>query len=149
MTPGQPPPRPAVDHAVEVDEEDRLVGTVGMRDARAQPAGDERQVRVGVARLDGALLGIEVVAALEAVVLVAGAFGKQRPEGVDVGRNVLCAQPRRQAAIEEARRSCATTSRGSADRRRQRLVFGGEPGSQVDDVETRPRSKLERHIERF
>ena len=41
-------------------------------------------------------------AALEPVVLVAGAFGKQRAERVDVGRDVLGAQPRRQAAIEKA-----------------------------------------------
>ena len=50
--------------------------------------------------------GVQVLAPLEPVVLVAGAFGKQRAEGLDVGRNVLRAQPRRQAAIEETRRSC-------------------------------------------
>ena len=74
----QAPPRPALDDAVEIDEEDRLAGPVRVRDARAQAAGDEREVRVGVPRLDRALLGIEIVAALQPVVLVAGALRKQR-----------------------------------------------------------------------
>ena len=113
-----------------------------------QAAGDERQVRVGVARLHGALLRVEVVAALEPVVLVAGAFREQRPERLDVARNVLGAEPRRQAAVEEARgrvgRPVQAVRIGG-----KRLVFGGEMGPQLDDVESRLGEKLERKVERL
>jgi hypothetical protein len=33
--------------------------------------------------------------------------------------------------------------------RAKRLVFGREMGSEIDDVETRLRGKLEREVERF
>jgi hypothetical protein len=47
-----------------------------MHHAGTQTAGDERKMGVGVARFDGALGGVEIVAALQAVVGVSGAFGK-------------------------------------------------------------------------
>ena len=120
----------------------------GMRDARAQPAGDEREMRVGVARLDRALHRVEIVAAIEPVVLVAGALGKERPEGVDVGGDVLRAQPRRDAAIEETGRRVGRPVQ-AVGITGERFVFRGEPGPQLDDVEARLRSHLKREIQRF
>jgi hypothetical protein len=105
-------------------------------------------VRIGVARLDGTLFGIEVDPPLQAIMLVSGAFGKEGAEGVDVGRDVLRFQARGQGAIEEARsrvRRPVQTARVAV----QRLVFGREMGSEIDDVEARLRGKLEREIERF
>ena len=105
-----------------------------MRHARAQPlamkARCESALRGSTARCSAS----RSVAALESVVLVAGALGKQRAEGVDVGRNVLRAQARGQAAIEE--------SGGGVKRpveavriRVERLVFGREMRPEIDDVE--------------
>ena len=92
--------------------------------------------------------GVEVVAALEPVVLVAGALREQRPEGLDVARNMFGAEPRGQAAVEEARgrvrRPVQAMRIGG-----KRLVFGGEMGSQLDDVESRLGEKLERKVERL
>jgi hypothetical protein len=48
-----------------------------MRDAGPKTAGDERQMRVAVSRLYLALLRVKVVAPLESIVLVAGAFRKE------------------------------------------------------------------------
>ena len=107
-----------------------------MRHAGAQAAGDERQVRVGVARFDRALLGVEVLTALQPVVLVAGAFRKQRAERFHVRRNVLGAQAGGEAAIQEAgggvERPVQAVRKGA-----ERLVFGREMGTELDDVETR------------
>src|SRR3954471_7382347 len=91
-------PRASLVDAVEIDEEHRFAGAVRMRDAGPQAAGNERQVRVGVARFDRALVSVEIGAFLEPVVLVAGALGKNRAERVDVRRHVLRAEPGGQAA---------------------------------------------------
>jgi hypothetical protein len=40
----QAPARASVDHTVKIDEADGLADAVRMRDARTQPAGDEREV---------------------------------------------------------------------------------------------------------
>ena len=132
--------------AVEVDEEHRLVGAVRVGDARAQAAGHERQVRVGVAGLDRPLCRVEIVTALEPVVLVAGALGKQGPERLEIRRNVLRAQTRGQAAVQKARRSCGTTST-AAGIGGQRLVLGGEMSAEIDEVEPRARRELDRQVE--
>jgi hypothetical protein len=99
---GETAARPALVDAVEVDEADGFAGAVRVSDTGAQPAGDERQVRVGVARLVGALLGIEVEALVQAVVLVAGAFREERAEGFDVRRDPIGAQAGGQAPIQKA-----------------------------------------------
>ena len=65
--------------AVEIDEADRLVRPVGVGDAGAEAGGDERQVRIGVLRLDDALLGGELHPAIEPVVLVVGALRERWP----------------------------------------------------------------------
>ena len=143
--PRQPAARAAVHHAVEVHEAHGFVWAVRVRHARPQPAGDEREMRVRVPWLDRALLGIEVPAALQPVMLVPGPLGEQRPEGFDVSRHVLCAQPGRQAPVEKAgrrvRRPVETVRKLG-----QRLVLGREVGAELDNVESCPRGKLERQI---
>ena len=104
-------------YAVEIDEEDGLTGAVRVRDAGAQAAGNEGEMRVGVPWLNRPLLGIEVLAAFQPVVLIAGAFGEDRAEGIDVGRDMLGAQPGGQTAIEESRQWCERTSKGTEERR--------------------------------
>src|SRR5262245_62417463 len=68
------PPRPPFVDPVEVHEAHRLAGPVRMRDAGAEPTGDEDQVGVRVTRLDGPLCGIEIEPPFELVVLIAGAL---------------------------------------------------------------------------
>src|SRR4030095_1001725 len=114
----QSPPRLPVIHAVEIDPADLFTSAVRVRDARTQAPGDERQVRVRVAWLDGALCGIEITAAFEAVVRVAGAFREERAERVDVPGDALRAETRRQTAIEEAR--------GRVERPIEAMVVGAE-----------------------
>ena len=80
--------------------------------------------------------------------LVAGPLREQRPEGLDVARNMFSAEPRSQTAVQEARgrmgrpvqamRICG-----------KRLVFSGEMGSQLNDVKSRLGKKLERKVERM
>ena len=59
--PGASPTWPAVGDAVEIDEEHRFAGLVGMRDARPQTAGHEGQVRIGISRFDGTLCGVQIL----------------------------------------------------------------------------------------
>src|SRR5688572_21142046 len=109
-----------------------------MRHAGAQAARDVRQMRIGIARLDRALLGVQIGALIETVVLVAGPFRKQRAEGVYVGRNVPGAQTRGEAAIEEAggrvKRPVKTVRVGL-----EGLVLGRETRPEINDVEARSR----------
>jgi hypothetical protein len=79
----------ALVHAIQIDEEHWFAGTIRVRHARAQPAGDERQMGVRIPRFNGSLRGVEITSLFEAVVLIAGAFREERPDSVDVGRNVL------------------------------------------------------------
>ena len=80
--------------------------------------------------------------------LVAGTLRKERPERVDVARNLFRPEARREAAIEKS---------GSRVKRpvetvrecRERLVLRGETRAQVHDVEPRPGRELEREIERL
>jgi hypothetical protein len=140
--------RHALVHTVEVDEEDALAIAVRMRHAGAQPAGHEGEMRVGVARLDGPLLGVEVVAFVQAVVMVAGTLREDGPERVDVGRNVRGTESRCQPSVKEPRRGMerpVLTMRV----RRQRIVFLCEGGSEVDNVDAGPRRELEGQVERF
>ena len=65
-----------------------------MRDAGTQAAGHEGQVRIGVFRLAGALDRVEVRPAIELVVLVPGAFGKNGAKRFDERGNVLFPQAR-------------------------------------------------------
>ena len=126
--------RALADDAVEIDEADRLARPVGTRDAGAQAAGHECQVRVGVLRFDGALLVAEVLAPLQLVVLVAGAFGKHRAERLDVGRHALKVQPRRDAAIEEAGRGVGRPVEALRIGG-ERLVLGGKSRPHLDHLE--------------
>ena len=98
----QPPARLSVIHAVEIDPAHLFAVAIRVHDARAQATRDERQVRVGVARLDGALGGVEIAAAFEADRarsrrLRGRARGTHRRTG-----DALSAQTRRKTAIEEA-----------------------------------------------
>jgi hypothetical protein len=131
---------------IEIDEEHRFVGAVRVRDAGAQPAGHERQVRVGVARLDGALRRVEVLTALETVVLVPRAFGKERPEGLEVIGDPLGTESRGQAWLEKP---CCRMA-GPVERPGivgESGVLVGELAAQIDEVETRPRRELDRQVE--
>src|SRR5688572_1995404 len=123
---GRSPPRPSVVDAVEIDEVDRLTSPVRVSDTRSQAAGDIREVRVGVARLYRALIGVQVGAPLQPIVLVAGTFRKQRAKGIDIRGDVLGAQFGRKAAIEK---SCRRV-KGPVEAARklfERLMFGREP----------------------
>ena len=144
----KPPSGAAVDNAVEVHEADRLTRAVRMPHAGTQPAGDEREVRIGVLRLDCPLGGIEVVAPLQPVMLVAGAFREQPAERIDVGRDMFGTETGRETPVEKpgrrVRRPVETMRKGA-----QRLVLVRESRTQLDDVEPGARGKLERQIERF
>jgi len=61
-------------------------------------------MRVGVFRFRRALNRVEVGAAIQLVVLVPGALGEQGPERVNIGGDMLRAQPGRNAPIEETSR---------------------------------------------
>jgi hypothetical protein len=88
----QPSAGTPVDHPVQIHEAHRFPGAVRVPDARAQTAGNEGEVRVGVAWFDRALRGVQVVAPVHAVVLVACPFGEQVPQRVDITWNVLGTQ---------------------------------------------------------
>ena len=95
-------------------------GAIDVADARAEARRDEREVRVGVPRLDRALLGRQILRRSKLVVLVAGALREHRPEDFDVRRD---GRPSRASAAprgsaRDSRRSCGTSDRGGADRRR-------------------------------
>jgi len=119
-----------------------------MRDARPQAARDEREMRIGVAGFHRALLGIEVAAAVQAVVLVARVLGKERAKRLQIARHRFRGQSRRQAAVEKAggcvRRPIEAVWIGC-----ECLVFGGKMGAELDDVESRLGNKFEREIERL
>src|SRR5262249_2989745 len=120
-----------------------------VRDAWTQAARDEREMRVRVARLHGALRGVEVSAALEAIVLVPRAFRKHRAERIHVRRYPRGAQPCAQAAIEKTGSGVGRPVEAVRKRREGVAVFGREPGSQINNFETGVWSKLERQIERI
>jgi hypothetical protein len=90
--------RRGVVRSVEVDEEDRTGPARVVDDARLQAARDEREVRIRVRRLHGALLRRQFVPLLQFVVGVAGAFREHRSEQLEVRREavVLGRQPGRQ-----------------------------------------------------
>src|SRR5262245_3438409 len=73
----------AVD-AVEIDEVDRFVRTVAVRDTAAQPGADERQVRIAVARLGLSLFLRQFLAQVQFVMLVAGTLWKYGLERAQV-----------------------------------------------------------------
>ena len=102
----QAPARPAIRDAVEIDEADGLVAPVYIADTRAETRGHERQVRVRVLRLDGALLARQVFATMELIVFVARAFRKHGAERLHVRRDgvALARQSRRKALFEVSRR---------------------------------------------
>ena len=87
-----------------------------------QPRAHVGEMRIAIGRLDLALRRLEIVAQIEVVVEVAGAFRKHRPEQVEVRFEALGAAPpdvpRDSAA--DSRPSCAASSRGSARSRRAR-----------------------------
>ncbi len=138
----------AIDDAIEIDEADGFTVAIGMRDAGPQAARHERQVRVGVLRFAGALHRVEVGAAIEPVVLVAGTFRKDGAECLDEGGDVLFPQARRNAAIEEAGRRVRRPVQ-AVGVSGERLMFGGETRPQFHHVEARFRSYLEREVQRF
>ena len=144
----EPPSRPALDDAVEIDEEDGLSRAVRMGHAGSQAPGDEGEVRVGITRLDGALPGIQIVATLQPIMFVPCALGKQRPESFQVAWNVLGGQPRGEAAIEEpgcrVRRPIKAVRKSGAHG-----VFGGKMGAKVNEIESRLGDKLEGKVERL
>jgi hypothetical protein len=105
-------------------------------------------VRIGVARLHRTLLGVEIRAALQAIVFVARSLRKQRAEGVDVGRNVPGAEPGGEAAIEKASGRVERPVK-TAGIRLEGLVFGREARPEVNDVKTGSGCYLECDVERF
>ena len=114
-----------------------------------KPAADEREMRVGVGRLDGALLGRQLRAAIEIVVVIAGAFGKHRGEEIDV-------RPHRLRTRAETR---GETLREISGRRVQRAiqaavvllehvaVSGRSLRSNIDDVEPASGRDIETEFE--
>ena len=88
-------------------------------------------LRHQLTRLDRALPGIQIITALEPVVLVSGAFREQRSKRLEVTRNVLRAEPRRQAPIEKARSGMRRPIQALRVGR-ERLVFSCKMGAQFD-----------------
>ena len=144
----QTTPRPPFDHAVQIDETDGLAVAIRMRDAGAQPACHERQMRIGVLRLRGALNRVQIGAAVELIVFVAGAFREQRAERFHIRGDVLCAQPCRDASVEETSRRVGRPVQ-AVRILGERPVFRREPGPHLHHVEARFRGHLEREIQRF
>src|SRR5437899_482135 len=114
-----------------------------------KPTGDERQMRVAVARLDGALRGVEIAPALESIVRVAGALGKDPAQGLDVGRDATGTEARDQAAIEEAGRRVGRPVEAARKRREGVGVLAREARTQVDDLEAGSSRHLEGYVERI
>jgi hypothetical protein len=81
---GHAPPRLSGIHAVEVDERHRARPRRHVGHARAKPAADECEMRIGVGRLDRPLLGRQLRPAIEIVVEIARAFRKNGREEIDV-----------------------------------------------------------------
>ena len=147
---GETAARAAVGDAVEIDEADRLLRAVHVADARAEARRHEGEVRVGVARLDGALLRRQIVAPIELIVFVAGALGKHGPEHLDVrGDGILLArQTRREALLEITRRRVKRVIEVSRIDVEQVAMRRPQPFANVDDVEPGPRRELERDLDR-
>ena len=129
-------------HAVEIDETHRIGRTVPVRHARAKTTGDEREVRIGVARLDGALRAGEFGPAIQAIVRVGGSLGKQLAKDVHIGTDArtLLRQSRGEALFKVAGRRVERVVQAP----RKRVEGAGKCGSgahaNVDHVETRPRA---------
>ncbi len=121
-----------------------------MRDARAQAAGDERQVRVGVERLDRLLLIGQLRPPLQVVVLVPRALREHRPEDVDIRHDA------RMALIEARRHALIEVAGGGVERAAERAgvvvedaaVSSGDDIAHVDDVDARTWDQLEGNLGR-
>src|SRR4029453_16196534 len=142
------PPGPPLVAAVEVDEAHRLAGAVRVGDAGPQPAGHEHQMGVRVARLDGALRGVEVEPPLELVMLVTRALREDPAQCVDVRRHALRAEPCDQAPVEEAGRRVRGPVEAVRVGRERVEILERKPRAQLDDVEPGPRRELEGQLER-
>ena len=137
-------------HAVEIHERDRLVGAVGIRHARPQRPGHERQVRVGVAWFERPLLCGQLHPAVHLVVLVPRAFREHRPEDIDVGHDIG------RVVLEAGGHTSIEITRGRVEGAAQRPRIGvegiaesrGDDVADVDYVDPRAGRQFERELGR-
>ena len=143
--------RAALVHAIEIDEADRIARAVAILDTRPQSGGDEGEVGVRIARLHGALGVGQLAAAMQLIVLVGRALGKEPPEHVHVRLDTRAAacETRGEALLEI---SCSRVKRvieappvGVEDV----AVQDGGAAAHVDDVEARARRQLDRQLNRI
>jgi hypothetical protein len=119
-----------------------------VRDAWPQSARDEREMGVGVPWFHGPLFRAEVVAALQPIVLVAGALRKYRAERLEVTGDTIRAEARGQAPVQKSGRRMRRPVEAIRVLR-EGFVLRCEMGSQFDDVESRLGNELECEIERL
>ena len=146
-----PPPRLARIDAVEIDERHRSRPPRDVRHARAQAAADEREMRVGVGRLDRTLLGRQLRTAIEIVVVIAGAFGKHSGEQIDVRTHRLRAraEPRGEALRKIAGRRVQRAIQAAVVLLEHIAVSGRGLRPNIDDVEPASRRDVETEFERW
>src|SRR5688572_16958268 len=108
-------------------------------------------MRIGVGRLDRTLLGCQLGAPCEIVVMIAGAFGEHRREQIDVWTNAMrtCAEPRRKTlrkvpgcGVQRAVETAVVSLEHVA-------ICGCGLCPNIDDVETAPRRNVEVEFERW
>jgi hypothetical protein len=147
---GQAPAGTPVGNAVEIDEADGLFRAVDVADAGAQARRHEREVRVGVAWLNRALGGREILAAVELIVFVPGAFRKHRAKDLDVRRDgfLLAAKAGREALLEVPGRRVKRVIQVVWVGVEQAAMRVTEPLADIDDVEPGPRRQFERDLDR-
>ncbi len=145
-----PPPRHALERAIEIHEVHRArLGRI-VDDAGAQTARDEGEMGIRVGRLDLLLLRREFVPVLELVVAIAGAFRKHLAEEIDVGTDAAeaavqtRAEPRRQETRRRVLRRIHVTLKG---RETLAVLIRGE-SPDIEHVVAITRSQCERELDR-
>ena len=142
---------PDVD-AVQLHEPHRLVAAQLVRCRAVQAAAHEREVRVGVAGLDGALL-LRQLRARQLVVLVVAVVGvgrKQLQEHLQVVLNVgaVVLQHLRQALVQVAGRGVVGNVEGLGIAREVGPELLAQLAAHVDQVDPRRRLDPQRRMER-
>ena len=138
-------------HAVELHEPDRLFAALLVRRAVPQPTANERQVRVGVARLRGPLLIRELGPEVQLVVGIAGVGGKELLEHLQVVLDFLAVvlEDRRDAPVEVARRRVVRDVARLGVPREVGAELLVQPAPDVEEVEARCRLDAQRGVERI
>src|SRR5688572_22331580 len=108
-------------------------------------------MRVGIRRLDGTLLGRQLRTPIKIVVVIAGAFGKNRGEKIDVWTYSLLARPEsRSKTLRQIAGGCVQRAIQTAVVLLEHIAVSGcRLGPNIDDVEPASWRDIETEFERW